>query len=291
MARPRTLAGVDDLAPLLKDWPVEQADAGVTDASDTLALAGDPHRRVRIASVSKLLVGLSALVAVEEGAITLDELAGPQGATVRHLLAHASGLAFETNRVMAPPGHRRIYSNAGIETFAEHLSARTGIAFSDYLRQAVMEPLGMRDTHLRGSPAHGVISTVEDLLRFGRELLCPRLVAAETLAEATRAHFPDLSGVVPGLGRFKPNRWGLTFELRDGKDPHWTGTRNSPSTFGHFGRFGTFLWVDPEERLACVALTGREFGQWARQAWPPFSDAVLTRYGRNSGQPDVRHVK
>lgn len=269
---------MDDLAPLLADWPVEQAAAGVTGPSATLALGGDPAWRIRTASVSKLLVGLAALVAVEEGAIDLDEPAGPEGSTVRHLLAHASGLAFDQDRTLAAPGQRRVYSNVGIERFAEHLAARTGIAFGDYLRQAVTDPLGMRSTVLRGSPAHDVHSTVDDLLLFARELLRPTLVAPETLAAATTAQFPDLAGLVPGVGRFDPNPWGLTFELRDGKSPHWTGTRSSARTFGHFGGTGTFLWVDPAVELACVALTGREFGPWALAAWPPFSDAVRQRY-------------
>jgi CubicO group peptidase (beta-lactamase class C family) len=72
-----------------------------------------------------------------------------------------------------------------------------------------------------------------------------------------------------------PNDWGLAFELRGAKDPHWTGARNSPRTFGHFGRAGTFLWVDPDAAVACGVLTDREFGDWAKEAWPRFSDAVL----------------
>lgn len=276
---------MDDLAELLHGWPVPTATAGVTDASGTLALGGDPGWRVRTASVSKLLVGLAALVAVEEGAVDLDEPAGPDGSTVRHLLAHTSGLAFDTDAVLAQPGQRRIYSNVGIERFSEHLAARTGIAFADYLRQAVMEPLGMRDTALAGSPAHDVVSTVDDLLLFCRELLHPRLVAPATLAGATRVQFPGVAGVVPGVGRFEPNDWGLAFELRDGKQPHWTGTLCSPRTFGHFGGSGTFLWVDPQARLACVALTSREFGPWALQAWPQFSDEVLRRYAATGGEP------
>jgi CubicO group peptidase (beta-lactamase class C family) len=267
-----------DLGKLLADWPVRKAAAGVTDASATRAVGGNPGWRVRTASVSKLLVGLAALVAVEEGAIELDEPAeplGPAGATVRHLLAHASGLAFDQDRVLAAPGTRRIYSNVGIERFAAHLAARTGIEFEDYLRQAVLSPLGMADTVLAGSPAHDIVSTVDDLLRFARELLRPSLVAPATLAGATSAQFPELAGVLPGIGRFDPNPWGLAFEVRDGKDPHWTGQHNSPRTFGHFGGSGTFLWVDPEAGLACVALTSREFGPWALAAWPRFSDAVL----------------
>ena len=152
--------------------------------------------------------------------------------------------------------------------------------FGDYLRQAVLEPLGMARTELRGSPAHGVWSSVADLLRFSRELLRPTLVVPGTLADATRPHFPELAGVLPDIGRFDPNPWGLTFEIRDDKRPHWTGRKNSPRTFGHFGGSGSFLWVDPDAALAAVALSDREFGPWALEAWPAFSDAVLERYGR-----------
>jgi CubicO group peptidase (beta-lactamase class C family) len=73
----------------------------------------------------------------------------------------------------------------------------------------------------------------------------------------------------------EPNDWGLTFELRDAKSPHWTGTRNSGLTFGHFGASGTFLWVDPDAAAACAVLTDRPFGAWAKEAWPVLSDAVL----------------
>jgi CubicO group peptidase (beta-lactamase class C family) len=271
---------VDDLTPLVGAWPVDTVAAGVTAPEGTLGLAGDPKWVTRIASVGKLLVGLTALVAVEEGTLALDEPAGPEGSTVRHLLAHASGLAFDGDASIAPPGHRRIYSNTGIERFADHLAARAGMPFEDYLRLGVLEPLGMAHTELRGSPAQAVWSTVSDLLAFSRELLGPTLVSEATLAEATRPHFPDLAGVLPDLGSFDPNPWGLTFEIRDAKEPHWTGHRNSPATFGHFGGSGAFLWVDPEARLATVALTDRDFGPWALEAWPTFSDAVLERYVR-----------
>ncbi|HMC36479.1 MAG TPA: serine hydrolase domain-containing protein [Actinomycetota bacterium] len=271
---------VDDLASLLADWPVQKASVGVTHSDRTLGLAGDPEWVTRIASVAKLLVGMAALVAVEEGTIHLDEPAGPEGSTVRHLLAHASGLAFDGDAVLAPPGRRRIYSNTGIERFADHLAANAGMSFDEYLRVGVLEPLGMRRTELRGSPAHAVWSTVSDLLAFSRELLQPSLVSAATLVEATRPQFPDLAGMLPDIGRFDPNPWGLTFEIRDHKQPHWTGRRNSPSTFGHFGGTGSFLWVDPKAGLATVALADRDFGPWSLEAWPPFSDAVLERYAR-----------
>ena len=266
---------MEDLSELLAGWPVEQTAAGVTDPDGALATGGDPDWRTPIASVTKLLVGLAALVAVEEGAIELDEPAGPPGATVRHLLAHASGLAYDQDRTLAEPGRRRIYSNVGIERFADHLATRTGIGFPEYLHQAVLAPLDLRDTTLDGSPAFGVTSTAADLLRFARELLRPTLVEPGTLAEATRPQFPDLAGMLPSVGRFDPNPWGLGFELRDGKRPHWTGSRNSDRTFGHFGGSGTFLWVDRVAGCALVCLTDRGFGPWAVTAWPELSDQVL----------------
>ncbi len=67
-------------------------------------------------------------------------------------------------------------------------------------------------------------------------------------------------------------------EIRGHKTPHWTGSTNSPETFGHFGGAGTVLWVDPGDDLACVALTDRPFDEWAADAlrlWPELADAVI----------------
>jgi CubicO group peptidase (beta-lactamase class C family) len=258
-------------------WP-GRATAGVADASAILAVAGPADEVLAWASVTKLLTAYAALIAIEEGIVALDDPAGPPGATFAHLLAHASGLAFEGDRIHLPLARRRVYSNLGIEVAAQHLSDQAGMSFAEYLDAGVLQPLGMTGTALAGSPAAGARGPLTDLLRFGRELLSPTLVSPETLADATRTHFPGLDGVLPGFGRQRPCDWGLGFELRDHKSPHWTGTQNSPRTFGHFGRAGSFLWVDPEARLACGALGTEPFGPWAAQAWPPLSDAVLTRW-------------
>jgi CubicO group peptidase (beta-lactamase class C family) len=127
---------------------------------------------------------------------------------------------------------------------------------------------------LHGSPAFAMRSTLADLLRFVDELRAPALVHTD----AAQVQFPELAGVVPGVGRFDPCPWGLGPEVRGRKSPHWTGTRNAPTTFGHFGGAGTFLWVDPAAQVACVALTDRRFDDWATDAlrlWPELSDAVL----------------
>jgi CubicO group peptidase (beta-lactamase class C family) len=258
------------------DWPVEHAAVAVVDSGGTRATHGPQDREFRLASVTKLLSAYAVLVAVAEGALEWDQPAGPPGATVRHLIAHASGLAFDSAEVQADPGTRRIYSNTGFAVLADTLTDATGITFADYLNEAVFDPLGMTSSRLTGSAGAGAMSTCADLARFAAELQAPKLLDAATVAEATgEPAFPGLDGVLPGYGRQRPNDWGLGFELRDHKDPHWTGQRSSPRTFGHFGQSGTFLWVDPDARLACVALTDRAFGPWAIEAWPAFTDAVL----------------
>ena len=265
---------------LLADWDAPHAAAGVLALDGRrLATAGDIHRGGRWASITKLATAQATLVAFEEGTIDLDEPAGPPGATVRHLLAHASGLAFDDDRVLAEPGRRRTYSNTGYRVLAATLAGRAGMPFERYLTEAVLEPLQLDRTRLEGSAAAGLVGPLDDLLRLAAELCRPTLVSAQTFDSATTVAFPGLAGVLPGLGRFDPLDWGLGFELRDAKSPHWTGTRNSPPTYGHFGGSGSFLWVDPEAGLACAALSGREFGPWATRAWPRFSDAVLDAFG------------
>lgn len=256
-------------------WGAGHAAAAVVDPSGVLASHGPVGHRFRLASVTKLLAAYACLVAVEEGTLDLDAPAGPEGSTVRHLLAHASGLGFDTG-VLSPPGRKRIYSNTGYDALADHLAQRAGMPAEDYVTAAVLDPLGMADTDLADrSLAHGAYGTVTDLCRFAAELHAPRLVHATTLADATRTHFEGLSGVLPGVGPQDPMDWGLGFEIRDHKTPHWTGTTCSAATFGHFGGAGTFLWLDPGPQVALVVLTDREFDDWALAHWPPLSDAVL----------------
>ncbi|GAA0896042.1 serine hydrolase domain-containing protein [Pseudonocardia zijingensis] len=257
------------------DWPVGHAAAAVVDATGVRATAGETGREFRLASVTKPLAAYALLVAVEEGAVEWDTPAGPEGSTVRHLAAHASGLSFSDGVQQAKPGARRIYSNVGFEVLGETVAAAAEMPFERYLHEAVLAPLGMAQTRLEGSPAAGGVSTADDMARFAAELLTPTLVHPDTLDEATTVAFPGLDGVLPGFGRQQPNDWGLGFEIRDGKSPHWTGANSSPRTFGHFGQSGTFLWVDPDVGAACVVLTDRNFSAWAAEAWPPYTDAVL----------------
>lgn len=249
--------------------------------------AGDLDAIFPLASVSKLFATYGFLVAHEEGILDLDRPAGPPGATVRHCMAHASGLGYErTDALVGPPGTRRVYSNAGIEVVAELVTEEAGMAFSTYVAEGVFGPLGMTNSSLEGSPARDGRASARDLGRFLSELVVPTLVSAATLGEATTVAFAGLSGIVPGFGRQRPCDWGLGFEIRGHKHPHWTGTLNSPATFGHFGQAGTFCSVDPVERVAIALVTDRRFDDVAKREWPLLADRVIVDHRMRTDRPD-----
>jgi CubicO group peptidase (beta-lactamase class C family) len=256
-------------------WGAAHASAGLVGGDGMLAIHGNADHPYAWASVTKLLTAFLVLREVDASRLSLDEAAGPPGATVRHLLAHASGLPFEGQVPISRAERTRIYSNPGFDVLGALVAERAGRPFEALLAERVLGPLGMAATTLVGRPSDGLVGPMADLMAFATELLRPGLIERRTLEQATTVAFPGLAGVLPGIGRFDPLDWGLGFELRDAKAPHWTGRGNSPATFGHFGGSGTFLWVDPVAGLALVCLTDRPFGSWALDAWPRLSDAVL----------------
>lgn len=256
-------------------WGADHAVAAVVGPDGMVASHGDPATAFRWASVTKPVTAWAVLVAVDAGRIDLDEPAGPAGSTVRHLLAHASGLPFDGQQPMGAPERRRVYSNTGYDILGALVGARAGEPFETALRRTVLEPLGMTGVTLVDRPSQGLAGTLGDLVAFAGELLRPTVVSAATASLARTVAFPGLRGVVPGVGNFDPCDWALGPEIHGVKHPHWMGERLSPATVGHFGRAGTFLWMDPVLDRALVVLTDREFGPWALEAWPGFSDAVV----------------
>ncbi len=300
-----------DALELVANWPVDTAAVGVA-VVDPRACAGEPghrsgavgpaHRSDAIgpvgrsfpwASVTKPATALATLVAVEEGTLSLDDPAGPEGSTVRHLLAHASGLGPDPGSPLDRPGVSRIYSNVGYLVLSALVAERSGISFADYLHQGVLDPLGMTGTVFdpdapSGGAAAGLSGPLTDLLALARELAAPTLISDETHGDAVSVQFAGLAGVLPGFQRFDPCDWGLGVEIRGGKQPHWTGTTNSPKTFGHFGRTGSFVWIDPVAGVICAGLSDRPFGLWAARSWPVLADAVLAELAAD--RPAGGHV-
>ena len=266
-----------NLDDIVGTWAV-RAEVAVVAPDGTQASSSNTDTVRRFASVTKPIAVLAILDAVHAGELDLDEPAGPEGSTLRHLLAHSSGLNFDDDRQIAAAGTRRIYSNRGIETAGEFFAERTGVPLALRVHERILAPLGMRNTVLDGSPAKDMTGTVGDLALLARELLDPRVLDPALLDEATTVQFPGVAGILPSYGRQTPNDWGLGFEIRSDKDPHWTGSLNSPHTFGHFGQSGSFLWVDPAHDLACVSLSDTDFGPWAMENWPLLSDAVIKEF-------------
>ena len=257
------------------DWGAEHAALALVGPEGVLDAVGDTQREFEWASVTKLATSVAVLRSVEQGRVSLDEPLGPPGSTIRHLLAHASGLGPEGAVPISAPERTRIYSNVGFDVLGGRLAELAGRSIAEVLEADVLGPLGMRGTRLVGRASAGMVGWLVDLAKLGQELLRPTLLQSATLATAVTVAFPGLAGVLPGLGRYDPLDWGLGFELRDAKTPHWTGWTNSPETFGHFGASGTFLWVDPIAERALACLTDRPFGPWALEAWPAVSDAAL----------------
>lgn len=252
---------------------------GVTGPDSTLAIQGEAEQVLPLASVSKPLTAWGVLVALERHLVELDEPAGPAGATVSHLLDHTSGLPMEGDEPERAPGERRIYSNAGFDQLAAHVADAVGMDFPEWLEQEVVGPLGLVRADVSGRPSAGYHASLADLLAFAREVLRPTLVSAELRDLALTVSRGGLRGIVPGYGSFSDCRWGLGFELKGDKDPHWTGASLSPETAGHFGQSGSFLFVDPTRDLGAAFLSDQNFGAGHKAIWPALTDEIVARCG------------
>lgn len=231
-------------------------------------LVGDADKTFPLASVTKPIAAYAVLVGVAQGDFGLTDSAGPVGATLAHLLAHASGLPAEKGAPIASPGKRRIYSNYGFDVLAQWVEMRTSVPIEEYIQRNVLRPLGMDTTRIPGSIAYSGISTLDSLIRFAAELLSPTLLPTDLFTRATNIVFDGISGILPGYGRQKNNAWGLGFEIRDKKTPHWLADTYSAHSFGHFGQSGSFIWVDPEIHRAGVFLSAEKFGDAHIARWP-----------------------
>lgn len=260
-------------------WGVDHGGCAVLDWTGVVSSVGSTTEVLPWASVTKVVAALAVLDVVVDGALDLKAPAGPPGATVRHLLAHASGLSFDDDRVLAAPGTRRIYSNVGIDQVVAVAVAAAGARdAADLLTSRVLAPLGMHDTELVGSPAHGLRGPLLDLMALAAELLHPVALRPSVIDLAVTPAFSGLSGVLPGFGRQDPNDWGLGVELRGTKSPHWMPSSLGSAAFGHFGQAGSFLWVDRAQGLSAVTLTGTPFGDWAAQGWPRSMETWLAAW-------------
>lgn len=292
-------------------------------------------------SAGKPLVAVLVHQLAAEGALGLDDplarhwpefgARGKDRVTVRHVLQHRAGLPFvrsfaldalnagswrrsvralERARPRTAPGEAPAYHVLTFGFLLGELVQRvTGRSLRDVLRNRILDPLGMRDTHLgtprelwsrrvplRGTaldvrqtlyngrglrerviPAASVSSTARDLARFYQALLDGRgLLDAAGVAEAcTPSNHGDVDRV---LGA--PVRWSQGFQLggTDG-DPaalRPMGRLSGRRTFGHNGSNACLGWADPERGLAVAYLTNRlQGGRGGSPQQSTVSDAIL----------------
>ncbi len=261
--------------------PFDHAVAAIDARGRVIWEQGDVTRVFPLASVTKIVTALAALRAVEEGMTALAHVVGqaPNGDpyTVAHLLSHSSGLAAEGGGTdfKESPGRKRIYSNQGFDVLGRHLERVTGATTARWIDSQVARPLGLRSTTVPSSPARSGFGSALDLTLLSEELMDPQLLEGKTYAALTTVALPGLRGILPGYGMQKNNAWGLGVEIKDGKKPHWTPPSAAPSTFGHFGMSGSFLWVEPERQVSAVFLGSEPFGQWHKDNWPALGEQIL----------------
>ena len=131
---------------------------------------------------------------------------------------------------------------------AAPVARRSGMPFESYLHDARVRATRMQSTTLDGSPACGVMSTIDDLAAVRRRLP-DAAVRPRPSPWSTTPQLPRPRRHPPRFGRQDPNAWGLGPEIRG--QSHRTGPAgNSPEPTGTSGAAGTFLWWDPAARVA-----------------------------------------
>jgi beta-lactamase class C len=279
-----------------------------------------PGTRFALASLTKPLTAAACMCAVEEGLLGLDDEVR-DGFSLRHLLSHCSGLPSDSaaldGPLLNPPGTYRRYSNAGYALAARLVERAAEMPFRDYLRAAVLDPLGMDaglghidgtrvavvrepGLWLDGEPyfnsdafraaalaESGAYATAPAYARFLACLLdrgrAPggRLLAGETVDEVLATQFGELPGIVEGVATWDACAWGLGLDVRGTRVPHWTGDALTATANTHFGSSGTLAWIDRERGLGLVALASRTTysGWWSRPGgWADLSRAVVSAF-------------
>ncbi len=254
-------------------WPGPAAAAVVRlvdGSAQVVDRSGDLEARRPWASVSKLAVALAVGVDVDRGRCRYEQPLGPLGSTLAHLLSHSGGYGLETTDRTVPAGTRRVYSNVGVDLAVAAVAE--GAPPPRWLEERVFGPLGMASAHLEGRPSAGVVGSTRDLATFAGAWLLARPFSAATRDRIITPFLPQLDGIVPGFGRFRPCPWGLGPEVRGSKE-HWMGDWSSDSA-GHFGQSGALALFNVREGIAVVATSAVPFGPWAVTLWPAWTSRV-----------------
>jgi len=230
-----------------------------------------------IASVTKQFTAMAIMILAERGKLHYDDPASrhipglsklTREVTLRHLLTHTSGipdvgdLGIDKPRLreeevlkaviaqqadFAKPGAKYRYSNAGYVLLAMVVENASGKPFGRFLQEIIFAPLGMSHTQLskdsdkRGYAKgdSGILSTVDDLLKWDQALYTDQLVRQATLDEA----------FTPGRVQEGKSTYGFGWNIMQPD-----GTRYVWHT-GNTANFRAFIGRRLEQRLTVIILT------------------------------------
>jgi uncharacterized protein YbbC (DUF1343 family)/CubicO group peptidase (beta-lactamase class C family) len=284
------------------------------------------------ASLTKVIATTSSLMKLfEQGKFRLNDKitdyipefqGGKSDITIRNLLTHFSGLQPDVPLVPAwsgyqhgidldntvkpagPPGARYVYSDINFELLGELVHRLSGQMLSDYARQNIFLPLGMKDTMFQppaslvariapternpprtGPPLRGVVhdptarymggvaghaglfSTAADLSRFAQMMLNGgELETVRLFNPLTVAKFTS-----PQSPPDQPILRGLGWDI---DSPH-SGNRGELfpiGSYGHTGFTGTSVWIDPSTQSYVILL--------ANSVHPDLRPAITSLRGR-----------
>jgi CubicO group peptidase (beta-lactamase class C family) len=287
-----------------------------------LATGCRPDELFWVFSASKPYVAMLVHLLAQRGELSLDDPVarhwpefaqrGKESVTIRQVLRHRAGVpvarsvladgwtmpdwAASVRHIAAaapkwPAGQVPAYHIVSYGFILGEVVRRvTGVPVDTALRDELLDPLGLADTHLglprelwpRHVPVHGtgiagltgraffnrrrtreavipaagVSTTARDLARFYQALLDGTpVLRPETVREARK---PSSDGEVDRFIRL-PIRWAQGFQLGGpGSEGAWRrpmGQHSSPLTFGHNGSNCCIGWADPDRGLAFAYLT------------------------------------
>ena len=277
-------------------------------------VAMTPDTVFDMASVSKPVgCATSIMLLVERGQLNLSDRVskyfpdfaanGKKDVTVEQLLLHRGGLIPDNSlndykgtpaeslaKILAlkttyEPGTAFDYTDIGYIMLGELVKAVDGRPLSQFAKQELFEPLGMKDTGympsdelkprcapteqrdghwmigevhdprayaLGGFAGHaGLFSTADDMARYCRMMLNggaldgKRVLSEMTVREMTR-------------GRCLPDGTGCRgygFDVSTGFSSSRGNLFEAGSTYGHTGFTGTMFWIDPNHNCYVVLLT------------------------------------
>jgi beta-lactamase class C len=297
-----------------------------------------------LASISKMYSVAMILRLVEQGVLTLNTLVshvlpkftgeGRDLVRLRHLLTHTSGLIYESPDMEArlaaqtpmaalideaygtpllfTPGSSISYADYNTLLAGHMAEVVTGCSFVDLVRDLVITPMNLRDTHMppaqhdygrmahiRGvmaentdgamynshyarqlaHPAFGTVATARDLLAFALHFAPggPRIHAEVTVQAMTRDQAGGVYGQhvsLTGLSPDAPVPWGLGWALQTKTTPALYCDLASARAFGHGGASGCLLMVDPHNDVV-VAVLSNTHVRTGRERWNARLQSVL----------------